>query len=212
LHPFVENLQEMKLQSTWKNVILLLLTGTALITNEVKAQSKSPIHFGLKGGANSSSLSLSGSNLDARHSLGYHAGIFTRVDFSKVYVQGELLYSQKKSKVENGSAGTQQVKWNSIEVPVVVGYKILRSEDVTLRIFGGGVYSHTLNEKASILKQVSQSFDKFDKSNIGYQAGAGVDIGRLTFDMKYEGALTSISNQFKARPNTFHASIGFMIF
>lgn len=192
--------------------MMLLLLGTAFITNEAKAQSNSPIHFGIKGGANSSNLSLSNSDLEAKRSLSYHAGVFTRVDFSKLYLQGEMLYSQKKSKIENGSAGTEQAKWNSIEVPVVVGYKLLRSEGATLRVFGGGVYSYTLNDKASILKQVSQSFEKFDKSNIGYQAGAGIDLGRLTFDLKYEGALTNISKDFKARPNTIHASIGFMIF
>nr|WP_294876775.1 porin family protein [uncultured Pedobacter sp.] len=195
-----------------KNLIMLLLIGTAFITNETKSQSKSPVHIGFKGGANFSNLSLSKSNLDAKYSLGYHGGIFTRVDISQFYLQGEVLYSQKKSKIENGSFGAQKAKWNSIEVPVLVGYKLLNSEDLAFRIFGGGVYSYVLNDKASILKQASQSFRRFDKSNIGYQAGAGVDIGRLTLDLKYEGALTNMSKEFKARPSSFQASIGFMIF
>ncbi len=200
----------MKLQ--FKNLVMLFLISTAFITNEANAQGNSPIHIGIKGGANFSNLSLSKSNLDANYSPGYHAGVFTRVDISKLYLQGELLYSQKKSKIENGSSGAQHAKWNSIEVPVLVGYKLLKSENATFRIFGGGVYSYVLNDKASILKQVSQSFQKFDKSNIGYQAGVGVDMGRLTLDLKYEGALTNISKEFKARPNSFQASLGFMIF
>jgi opacity protein-like surface antigen len=200
------------MNSKSKNLIVLLLIGTAFITSEVKSQSKSPIHFGFKGGLNSSNLSLDKGSLDSKYSLGYHFGAFSRVDISNLYLQGEVLYSQKKSKIESGSAGSQQTKWNSIDVPVLVGYKLFKSEKATLRVFGGGVYSYILKDKASILKQVSESFQKFDKSNIGYQAGAGVDIGRLTFDLKYEGALTHISNEFKARPNTYHASIGFMIF
>jgi opacity protein-like surface antigen len=195
-----------------KTLMMLLIIGTALITNQVKSQSKSPIHIGFKAGVNSSNLSLSKGNLDSKYSLGYHFGAFSRVDISDLYVQGEVLYSQKKSKIENGSLGAQQAKWNSIDVPVLIGYKILKSETATLRIFGGGVYSYVLKDKASILKQVSESFKEFDKSNIGYQAGAGVDIGRLTFDLKYEGSLTKISKEFNARPNSFHASIGFMIF
>lgn len=191
---------------------MLLLIGAAFVTNEAKSQSKSPLHIGFKAGANFSDLSLPKSTLDTKYSLGYHGGVFARADISQFYLQGEVLYSQKKSKVENGSFGTQQAKWNSIEVPLLIGYKLLKSESATFRVFGGGVYSYVLNDKASILKQVSQSFQQFDKSNIGYQAGAGVDIGRLTLDLKYEGALTNISKEFKARPSSFQASIGFMIF
>ncbi|MNK03755.1 hypothetical protein D3C87_216070 [compost metagenome] len=202
----------MKTQLKLKNLMTLLLVGTAFITNEAKSQSKSPIHIGFKGGANFSNLSLAKSNLDAKYSLGYHGGLFTRVDISQLYVQGEVLYSQKKSKIENSSFGKEQAKWSSIEVPVLVGYKLLQSDNLNFRIFGGGVYSYVLNDKASVLKQVSQSFQKFDKSNVGYQVGAGVDVGKLTFDLRYEGALTNISKEFKARPNSFQASIGFMIF
>jgi hypothetical protein len=202
----------MKLQSKFKKLMMLLLIVTAFITNEARSQTNSPIHIGFKGGANFSDLSLSKSNADSRYSLGYHAGVFSRVDISKFYLQGELLYAQKRSKIENGSFDAQKIKWNSIEVPVSVGYKVIKSQDVTLRIFGGGVYTYVLNDKTSVLKQVSQSFQKFDKFNIGYQAGAGLDFGRLSFDMKYEGALTNISKEFKSRPNSFQASIGFMIF
>lgn len=192
--------------------MILLLAGTAFISNEARSQSKTPIHIGFKAGTNLSNLSLSRSNLDSKYSLGYHAGIFTRVDFSRLYVQGELLYAHKRSKIEDGSFGAEQAKWSSIEAPVLVGYKLLSSENATLRIFGGGVYSYVLNDKASILRQVSKSFRKFDKSNIGYQVGAGVDIGKFTLDLKYEGSLTSINKEFKARPSSFQASIGFMIF
>lgn len=202
----------MKTQLKLKNLATLLLIGMTFMANEVKSQSKTPIHIGFKGGANFSNLSLSNSNLDSKYSLGYHGGMFTRIDISKLYVQAELLYSQKKSKVENSTIGTKQAKWSSIEVPVLVGYKLLQSDNVNFRIFGGGVYSYVLNDKTSVLKQVSHSFQKFDKSNIGYQVGAGVDFGKLTLDLRYEGALTNISKEFKSRPNSFQASIGFMIF
>jgi opacity protein-like surface antigen len=195
-----------------KNLVMLFLIGTAFISSKAKSQSKNPIHIGFKAGMNSSDLSLSKGSLDSKYSLGYHFGAFSRVDLSSLYLQGEVLYSQKRSKIEGGSTSSQQAKWNNIDVPVLLGYKLLKSEKVTLRVFGGGVYSYVLKEKASILKQVSESFQEFDKSNIGYQAGAGVDFGRLSFDLKYEGALTNISQEFKSRPSTYHASIGFMIF
>jgi opacity protein-like surface antigen len=190
----------MKLQSNLKSLMVLAVIGTALISTEVKSQSKSPIHIGFKGGASFSNLSLSKVGLDSKYSLGYHGGLFTRLDISDLYLQGELLYAQRKSKLENGNLGTQTAKWNSIEVPLQFGYKLLKSEQATLK------------DKASILKQVAQSFDRFDKSNIGYQGGLGVDFGRLSLDLKYEGSLTKLSKEFNAKPNAFQASIGFMIF
>jgi opacity protein-like surface antigen len=202
----------MKLQSNLKSLMVLAVIGTALISTEVKSQSKSPIHIGFNGGASFSNLSLSKAGLDSKYSLGYHGGLFTRLDISDLYLQGELLYAQRKSKLENGNLGTQTAKWNSIEVPLLIGYKLLKSEQATLRVFGGGVYSYVLKDKASILKQVAQSFDRFDKSNIGYQGGLGVDFGRLSLDLKYEGSLTKLSKEFNAKPNAFQASIGFMIF
>jgi hypothetical protein len=99
-----------------KNLITILLIGTAFITKEVKSQSKKLIHIGFKGGANSSDLSLSHSNLDSKYSLGYHAGVFTRVDISQLYLQGELLYCKKRSKIESSNFGAQKVNWSNIEV------------------------------------------------------------------------------------------------
>ena len=202
----------MKIQKTTKNLTMIILLGTAALLNEAKAQSKSPIHVGFKGGSNFSNLSLSGNNVDTKYSVGYHGGVFTRLDISKLYLQGELLYAHKESKIEGASISATKAKWNSIGVPLLIGYKVFESENLALRIFGGGVYSYIINDKASILSQVSQSFKEFDKSNIGYQAGAGVDFGRLSLDLKYEGSLTKISKEFKGRPNSFQASIGFSIF
>lgn len=193
-------------------LITLILAGAAFIAGNAKAQSTSPIHVGIKGGGSLSNLKVSNGNLDSKYALGYHGGVFTRFDISRMYVQGELLYSQKQSKINGGDAGAGKTKWNSVEVPVLVGFKLIQSEKANFRIFGGGVYSYIVNDKATVLKQVSSSFKNFDRSNIGYQAGVGVDIGRLTMDLKYEGALTKISKDFNARPNSLQASVGFMIF
>jgi opacity protein-like surface antigen len=202
----------MKIKSNLRSLTMLVIIGTAVISSEVKSQSKSPIHIGLKGGTSFSNLSISKAGLDSKYSLGYHGGLFTRLDIADLYLQGELLYAQRKSKIENGSFGTQTAKWNSIEVPLMIGYKLFKSEQTAVRVFGGGVYSYVLKDKAPILKQVQQSFNRFDKSNIGYQAGLGLDYGRLSLDLKYEGSLTKLSKEFTAKPNAFQASVGFMIF
>lgn len=183
-----------------------------LLAAEAKSQTTGPFHIGLKGGANFSTLSVSREGLTSKYTPGFSAGLMGRLDISKMYLQSELLYSRKGTGLEQDNSGNQKTKWNSIEIPVLVGYKILSSENTNLRIFGGGVYSYILNDKVSVLPQVKNSFADFDKSNIGYQVGAGIDVGKLTFDFRYEGGLNNLSKDFKSRPNSFQVSVGFMIF
>ncbi|MBB5623830.1 hypothetical protein HDE69_004918 [Pedobacter cryoconitis] len=202
----------MKIQFNKRSLFLIPMVALALISTQAKSQNATPIHIGLKGGANFTDLSLNYGDLKNKYSAGYSAGAFTRVDISKLYVQGELLYSHKSSKVESNTLGNGKSSWNSIDVPVTIGYKILKSENLNLRVFGGGVYSYILNDKARILQEVKESFKKFDKSNIGYVAGVGVDLGKITIDLSAQGSLTKMSSDFKSRPLTFQASIGFMIF
>jgi opacity protein-like surface antigen len=206
----VETLKKMKT----KIKILFALTSIALVLSAsmAKSQTSSPVHFGIKAGGNFSNISLSDHGISSKYAFGSHAGLMTRIDLASIYLQGEVLYASKHSKVSTGNQPGKDVKWNSIEVPVLVGFKLLKSEGFNLRIFGGGVYSYVINDKTSVLNQVKQSFEKFDKSNIGYQLGGGVDLGRLSFDLRYEGALSNISKEFKSRPNSIAASIGFMIF
>lgn len=202
----------MKTQFNKRNLFLIPVVALALVTTQAKSQSASPIHIGLKGGSNFTDLSLNYGDLKNKYSAGYSAGAFTRVDISKLYVQGELLYSHKSSKVESNTLGSEKTSWNSIDVPVTIGYKILKAGNLNLSVFGGGVYSYVLNDKARILQEVKESFKKFDKSNIGYVAGVRVDLGKITIDLSAQGALTKLSSDFNSRPLTFQASVGFMIF
>ncbi|PYF74695.1 porin family protein [Pedobacter nutrimenti] len=202
----------MKTRFKKKKLLLLPLMAIALFSIPANAQNSSPIHIGLKAAGNFSSLSFSSEGLTSKYAPGFSAGAFARVDIARLYVQGELLYSRKTAELDAGSLGRAKASWNSIEAPVSLGYKILKTDRTSLRAYGGGVYSYVLNDHASLLGEVKTSFNAFDKSNIGYQVGVGVDLRRLTLDLRYEGSLSNLSSQFKSRPSSFQVSVGFMIF
>ncbi|ALL07393.1 hypothetical protein AQ505_19010 [Pedobacter sp. PACM 27299] len=195
-----------------KKHFLLPAIALMMLANTAKSQDSNPIHVGLKAGANYNKLSLSAPNVSGKYATGFSAGALTRIDLGSAYVQGELLYSKKSGKLEGNALNDQKAKWSTLDVPVLLGYKILNTAQMNLRIFGGAVYSYTLNEKTSVFKQLNPAFKAFSKSNIGYQAGAGIDLGKLTFDLRYEGALKDIDKTFKSRPQSFQASVGFLIF
>lgn len=189
--------------------LLFLSLILSFIALSGKAQTLSPVHFGIKGGGNFSSLSLSDTRLDSKFSGGYFAGAMVRVDLRKVYIQGDVLFAQKKSKIETNDGRTEDAKWKSIEVPLVIGYKIVDLSLLNVRVFGGGVYSYVMDDNISILNNVNNSYREFDKSNVGYQVGAGVDISRFTIDLRYEGGLNNLSKDFKSKPNSFSLSLGY---
>ena len=190
---------------------LLLLTTIFLLglVFKINAQSPLPIHVGIKGGSNYSELPVS-DDFNSKHAVGYFVGAMARFDFKRFYIQNEILYSEKSSKIEKTSGtGSKNAKWKSIDIPLVIGYKVIDLSALNVRVFGGGVYSYVLDENFSSLNQLKDSYKKFDKSNIGYQIGAGIEMWKFTVDVTYQGGLNNVNKNFSSKPNSFNIGVGY---
>lgn len=179
---------------------------------ETNAQQTPAFHIGIKGGTNYTKLSSESSILSGKYGLGYQAGIMTRVDFNRLYIQGEALFNKRKTSYDMKDGGSATLKWNSIDIPIVVGYKIVNDKDFNIRAFAGGVYSYAFNDNLSTSKALQEGFKKFDKSNIGITGGIGMDYKNFTVDLRYETGLSSISKEFKSKPHSFSLGIGYFLF
>ncbi|WP_337967038.1 porin family protein [uncultured Flavobacterium sp.] len=198
------------------NIYKLLLLTTiflvSLISSKVTAQSPLPIHVGIKGGSNFSELPVT-DGFSSKYAVGYFVGAMGRFDFKRFYIQNEILYSEKSSKIEKTSlSASKNAKWRSLEMPLLIGYKVIDLSTLNVRVFGGGVYSYVLDENISSLNQLKNSYTKFNKSNIGYQVGAGVEMWKFTLDLVYQGGLNNISKDFNSKTNSFNVSVGYFIF
>ena len=76
----------------------------------------------------------------------------------------------------------------------------------------GPVASFVINENTtfdSAYRNISD-FGNYKKQNWAYQAGAGVDAGNLTVDLRYEGGLSNVSrsNEYNQKQNLVHLSLG----
>jgi hypothetical protein len=191
---------------------MLLLTAVfllGLISSKLNAQSSFPIHVGIKGGSNYSELPVSGS-LNSEYAFGYFGGVMARFDYKRFYIQNEILYSEKSSKIEKSALSeSKNAKWRSIEMPLVIGYKVIDVSALNVRVFAGGVYSYVLDENFSSLNQLKDAYKKFDKFNIGYQVGAGVEVWKFTVDFTYQGGLNNVSKNFNSKPNSFNVGVGY---
>ncbi len=181
-------------------------------TIETKAQQTPAFHIGVKGGANFTKTSTESSSLEGKYGFGYQAGVMTRMDLGKLYLQGEALFNKRKTTYESQDGSSSKLSWNAIDIPVVVGYKFIKTDDFNVRVFAGGVYSYAFNNKISTSQALLEGFKKFDKSNIGVTGGLGLDYKNFTVDLRYETSLSSISKEFKSKPHSFSLGIGYFLF
>ena len=176
---------------------------------------KAQFSLGVKGGINLSHID--NGNLSQSTVTGYQFGAWTR--FGKVfYLQPEMYLGSKGGQFNYDSSGsntggTAKVKFTSLDVPVLVG-RSFGNPDLNFRIMAGPIYSYILNTNESFSDNLSAAYrdlGNYNNSSLGYQAGAGIDLGSLSLDARYEGGLTQINPQFGQRQNLWHISLGFKI-
>lgn len=179
---------------------LLLLTGLA-VTLAFNAQSQ--IKFGFRAGVTSSTIEAdriqtSDYDVDAINDskIGLQAGIISQITVGGLFIQPELLLSTSGGavRVRNLRDGTSQVKdqkFTKVDLPVLIGGKL-----GPLRLGVGPIASMVIKSKSE-LKDIDGFSDKFNKATFGYQAGVGLDIWKLAFDVKYEGNLSRLGSDVK---------------
>lgn len=105
--------------------------------------------------------------------VGYHVGVFGKLDFPKIYLRPELVYTKTKS--EYGDADFDMSK---LDLPVLLGYKIIGP----LSVFAGPSFQYILDtdlEDAEI-EDIKSDF------SVGLNIGAAVNLGNFGLDVRYE--------------------------
>lgn len=174
----------------------LILIIAAVFCTQI-AFSQSNFDFGIKAGLNLNKIRTEGTlNNSWKESLdtktGFSAGIFARIG-NTVYLQPEILYTERNGKIEAVTGGLYDVKFKSLDVPLLVGVKILSF----LRVNAGPVANIKLKEEGSFFDTVKTGTnnDAIKNSTFGYQAGAGLSFGKIDIDVRKEGSLGSISSK-----------------
>ncbi|QKJ31760.1 PorT family protein [Mucilaginibacter mali] len=174
---------------------------------------KAQFNLGIKGGVNFSKINTD--NLNESTKTGYQAGLFARFG-GGVYLQPELYLGSRGGKFEsNNNNVSGDVKFTTLNVPLLLGGRIVGNDKVNLRVMAGPIYSYNLDKSQNFTAQFNSAyvdFGNYKKSTLGYQAGAGVDIGAITADVRYEGNLTKINDSYGQRPSLWAVSVGFKIF
>ena len=202
------------------------------------------LNFGIKAGYNSSispkniSSVTSGSynlnSVNSELSNGFQAGVFFRLGFNKMYFQPEFLYNMGKKNYTMTLLDAQnkdlqvdkRVKISTLEVPLLLGYKILDLKLVNVRAFAGPKLSFNAGSSLdyNVLVDAGGTFDKktlisdIKAAQLGLEAGIGVDVLMFTLDARYNligdmyhTKMNDITLD-KMSANTFVISLGWKFF
>jgi Outer membrane protein beta-barrel domain len=182
-----------------------LFSLAILIAASISA--KAQFSLGIKGGVNFSKINTD--NFNESTKTGYQAGVFARVG-GATYLEPELYLGSSGGNI-NTSNGTADVKFTTLNVPLLLGHKF-GSSSTNLHIMAGPVYSYIMSQDKNFSQNFNAAYNDFghyNNSTIGYQAGAGVDIIGLTADLRYEGGLSKLNSNYGQRANIWSVSVGF---
>jgi hypothetical protein len=210
----VQHLLDLQLfNKTTKPMKKYILSIAALIFLSIGA--KAQFTLGLKGGLNVSKIN--NDNLSESTVTGYQFGAFARIG-KGFYLQPEMYVGSKGGQFNFDSNGTNtggsaKVRFTSLDVPLLLG-ESFGAKSLNFRIMAGPIYSYILNTDQSFSDNLSEAYKdlgNYNNSTLGYQAGAGIDLGNISLDARYEGGLTQLNSKYGQRQNLWHISLGFKI-
>ena len=171
---------------TMRNLIIALVM---ICTSALSAQDKL-VNFGIKAGLNygdngeieytdiaTNILTAKG---DAR--TGFHMGMFVRASLTdNLFLRPELQYTQTSTSYDFAGISTDY-KLSKLDMPLLVGVKIIGP----LYVMAGPSLQYIVNNDLDKI-EVDDVKSEF---TVGLQFGAGVQLGRLNADIRYERGLS----------------------
>ncbi len=196
---FVYNFNEMTMKTF--AVLCLFLTASFVVS------AQSPLNFGIKAGFNSSKITTDESMFDEDNISNFVAGAFARINVKSFYLQPEAYFSSKGGKLEDTNKNSFDLK--TIDVPVLLGYKVINKGLVNLRVNAGPVMSFVTSKDVD-----GPDFEsgKLKDSIYGFQYGAGLDLLFFSLDVRMENSFGDIySGHSDEKSKMFLVTLGFFL-
>jgi len=162
-------------------------------------------------GVNSTFLTETLTGITYSSSVGWQAGM--SVQFGKmIHFQPGIFYKNSRKNLVLTVAGTSdEARANHLNIPALIGVKILPLKVVDLRINAGPSFNYLLSVGENDL-----NLTKDDYKDIvwGLQAGFGLDVLFLSFEISYEFGLTNyfeydiLENIISSKANIVRVNLG----
>lgn len=172
---------------------LFLMAAMAIGVNFATAQN---LEFGIKAGAvfnadNGESVWNNAGQIfqnKGEGRTGFQAGVLLRANLAGIYIQPELLYTQFENEY-NTQGIDYTIGKKRIDIPVAVGKKFLGFAHVQ----AGPTFSYYFDDDLSVNEFTNAEQDQF---NVGMHIGAGVEVSKFLFDLRYEFGFGKVTSEF----------------
>jgi hypothetical protein len=176
---------------------VFLMMSLALACSQT---SSAQLDFGVKAGLNYNSESIQSVSEDvftgAESKTGYHAGVWLRFKLPIIgfYLRPELVYTNLENELlykirETAPSQTTSYNFQKIDIPVLIGKKFFGIGNV----FAGPSFQYILNSDFSLNDISEVDTDGF---SVGLQFGAGIELGNLGIDVRWERGLNTVESTF----------------
>jgi hypothetical protein len=176
---------------------VFLMMSLALACSQT---SSAQLDFGVKAGLSYNSESIQSVSEDvftgAESKTGYHAGVWLRFKLPIIgfYLRPEIVYTNLENELlykirETAPSQTTSYNFQKIDIPVLIGKKFFGIGNV----FAGPSFQYILNSDFSLNDISEVDTDGF---SVGLQFGAGIELGNLGIDVRWERGLNTIESTF----------------
>ncbi|WP_342648463.1 porin family protein [Mucilaginibacter sp. CSA2-8R] len=197
-----------------KFIYILTFSLTVAASAFAQNQLLPRVSFGIKGGVNASNFSTT-NNITDESKVGFQAGAYSRISLGALHLQPELYYTQKDAKLmQSLNSSTNMVSFKSIDLPILLGYS-WGGDEAAGHIQTGPLVAFGISNKQSANAGQNSSSVMIGDQNFAWLFGAGVDVGRLSIDARYEyGLKKNPVTDFTStvRVNVFSLAVAYRLF
>ncbi len=178
--------------------------------------------LGIKIGYNGSKLSTDLETIKSEFNSGFHVGAYAHLG-KRLYLAPEVLYCMSggvfssEGSVSKTLAWSQKITVGSLDIPLMLGFKIIHSKAITWRVELGPEASIAINKKISDSPNSELTTSDINTANWYVLGGTGIDVLFLTFDIRYKYGLSQLisdvnDQKFNVTNNALLISVGWKIF
>lgn len=196
-------------------LLIMILFATLALT------SQSVFDFGIRGGFNNSKITTNVKSIVHNTLEGYQMGLFCRVG-GKSHLQPEVFIASRGGALDiqydNGLMVTKNIMLNTVEIPLLVGYKLINLRNFNMRVQAGPSVSFIIDKEVYFTEELDlPDYQTIENEMLdelwGFKVGAGLDIFFITFDVRYEIGLNNFYNsavQSSFNINRYHNNVFLM--
>jgi opacity protein-like surface antigen len=190
---------------------ILTLAIAVMVFVPAAAKAQSPMSFGVKAGINMANVSSDVEEAELKRKTGFVAGLFATKEMNpNVGLQIEALYSMRGAKTDGPDE--TKINLNYIDVPVMARLGSQTTGGTKYYVITGPQLSLKVKGEVEFDGVAVDLEDDLKSTDFGWVIGAGVDMNRLTFDVRYTLGLTDIDTTDESVKNrTFSVMVGYRI-